>query len=264
MIMHQLQQNQQVSVAELSQAYQVSKVSIRRDLEYLEKSGIAQRTHGGARLAPTIQPGTIFDARLFDDVKNKKIIGKEAARMIRPGDTILLDSGTTVLEVARNIPQSLLDSGNLTIVTRSLSIAAELRKHRRIRLILLGGMYLPEYDDFVGAQVEHSLQGLHVNTLFIGTEGIDSEYGLTTDNLLEAGLYPLLASIADRVVVVATSKKFSRRLQILLPLEAIHVLITDFNAPNPVLEALRDRGLEVIDVSCDDSKETYASTQLAF
>jgi DeoR family transcriptional regulator, fructose operon transcriptional repressor len=245
-----LQQNRQVSVIELSQSFQVSEVSIRRDLDYLEKIGLAQRMHGGARLSPSIQQSTIFDSRLLEDVHNKALIGQEAALRIRLGDTILLDSGTTVLEVARNIPQALLDSGNLTIVTRSLSIAAELRKHRHLRLIVLGGMYLPEYDDFVGSQVEYALQGLHVNTLFIGTEGIHPERGLTTDNIIEMGLYPRLALIADRVIVVATAKKFVGKLQILLPLDSIHTLITDCNAPEPSVKALRERGLEVIVVGC--------------
>jgi len=246
-----LQQNRQVSVVGLSQTFQISEVSIRRDLDYLQKMGIAQRVHGGAKLASVVQPGTMFDARLLADVKSKATIGREAARLIRPGDTILLDSGTTVLEVARNIPRTLLEGGGLTIVTRSLAIAAELRKYRQIRLIVLGGMYLAEYDDFVGAQVENALQEMHVNTLFIGTEGVTPERALTTDNLLEASLYQRLASIADRVVVVASSNKFGvNRLQTLLPLEAVHIMITDSNAPETIVRALRERGLEIIIVPC--------------
>jgi DeoR/GlpR family transcriptional regulator of sugar metabolism len=246
-IVELLQQNRQVSVVDLSRAFQISEVSIRRDLDYLEKTGIAQRVHGGAKLAAVVQPGTMFDARLRADVQSKASIGREAARLIQPGDTILLDSGTTVLEVARNIPRSLLDSGGLTIVTRSLSIAAELRKYRQIRLIVLGGMYLAEYDDFVGSQVENALQELHVNILFIGTEGVTPEHGLTTDNVLEASLYHRLASTADRVVVVASSNKFGvNKLQTLLPLDAVHLIITDDSAPEAILKILRERGLEVI------------------
>jgi DeoR family transcriptional regulator, aga operon transcriptional repressor len=248
-ILEMLQQNHRVSVGDLSQAFKISEVSIRRDLDYLEKAGVAQRVHGGAKLAWLAQPGTVFDTHLRADVKSKASIGQAAACLIHPGETIMLDSGATILEVARNIPRNLLGGGGLTIVTRSLSIAMELRKYRQIRLIVLGGMYISEYDDFVGSQVETALHEMHVNTLFIGAEGITLERGLTTDNLLEASLYQHLVSIADRVVVVASANKFGvNRLQTLLPLDTVHSIITDNEAPETILKTLRERGLEVVSV----------------
>lgn len=246
-----LQQNRRVNVSELSQTFHISQVSIRHDLDYLERIGVALRVHGGARLSPALQQMPQFDARLLKDVKAKAAIGKAAAGLILPGQTILLDSGTTVLEVARNIPPPLLEDGDLTVVTRSLAIASELRKYRRIRLVVLGGMYLSEYDAFVGAQVEQALQGLHVHTLFIGTEGILPERGLTSDNLLEANLYPHLAKVADQVVVVAGSAKFGvNKLQTMLPTTAIQCLITDCNTAESYVQALREIGVEVTVVPC--------------
>jgi DeoR/GlpR family transcriptional regulator of sugar metabolism len=249
-IIDMLQKDHQVSVVNLSQEFLISEVSIRRDLDYLASVGVAERTHGGARLSPAYQQGTAFNSRLLEDVASKRAIGREAARLIKPGDTILLDSGTSVLEVARNIPRALLEKSGLTVVTRSLAIASELHRHRNLRLLVLGGMYLHEYDDFVGAQVENALQGMHVSTLFIGTEGITLARGLTSDNLLEAGLYQRLASISDRVVVVASSIKFGvDRLQTLLPIDKIDILITDNLAPKEMVSELREHGVETLIVS---------------
>ncbi|MHB1296814.1 MAG: DeoR/GlpR family DNA-binding transcription regulator, partial [Anaerolineae bacterium] len=99
---------------------------------------------------------------------------------------------------------------------------------------------------FYGPQVERALQGLHVDTLFIGADGVSPERGLTTDNVLEAGLYPLLSRCAARVVVLADASKLGvDQLQTILPLESVHTLITDPAAPAPVVAALRTRGLDV-------------------
>ena len=135
----------------------------------------------------------------------------------------------------------------LTVVTRSLVIAGELRRHRQVRLILLGGIYVHDLDDFVGSQVEFALQGLHVNTLFIGTDAVSPERGLTTDNLLEAQLYRLIVRVADQAVVVADSSKIgAHKLQMILPFEEIHTFVTDSDAPTEFVQMLRDKGVNVI------------------
>ena len=104
-----------------------------------------------------------------------------------------------------------------------------------------------EFDDFVGAQVEDALQGMHVHTLFIGTDGVIAERGLTTDNVLEAGLYRSMATCADRVVVVTDSSKIGiNKLQAILAFDDIHAFITDSAAPPEFVKFLRERGIEVI------------------
>lgn len=247
LIVELVQRQQQVSVSELSRQFGVSAVSIRRDLDTLHEAGLLKRTHGGAHCLGGPSNSFFFDARLLKNVERKRAIGQAAAALVKPGEVILLDSGTTVLEIARCLPRPALESGSLTVVTRSLSIAAELRAQRTIRLIVLGGVYAPELDDFVGELVESALQDLHVDTLFIGVDGVVAGRGLTTDNLLEVGIYRALAKCASKVVVVADSSKIgANKMQTLLPLEAIHTLITDAGAPQDFMQQLKEIGIQVI------------------
>jgi DeoR/GlpR family transcriptional regulator of sugar metabolism len=246
-ILQEVLRRQFVSTAELARQFSVSQVAIRRNLAELEQTGLLRRVHGGAQAVPRPGQTAQYDARLLDSVPAKRAIGQAAAALIRAGETILADSGTTVLEVVRAIPPALLENGNLTVATRSLVIASELRRYRQVRLIVLGGVYVHDLDDFVGSQVESALREVHVNTLFIGTDGVSPERGLTTDNLLEAQLYRLIVRIADRVVVVADSSKIGAvKLQTILPFEDIHYLVTDAAAPEDAVRALRDRGVAVI------------------
>lgn len=246
-VLQEVLRSQYATVSALAQQFGVTEVSIRRILEQLEEAGLVKRVHGGVQAVTRPGQPSLFDARRLENVAVKRAIGEAAATLIKPGDAILLDSGTTVLEVARAIPRSLLEGGGLTVVTRSLVIAAELRRFRQLRLILLGGIYVHDFDDFVGPQTEHALQGLHVNILFMGTDGVSPERGLTTDNVAEAGLFRLMTRIADRVVVVTDASKIGRdRLQTILPFEEIHTFVTDSSAPPDFVRMLQDRGVTVI------------------
>jgi DeoR family transcriptional regulator of aga operon len=246
-ILKALQSNGYMSVADISQQFKISEVSIRRDLAHLEEIGLVDRDHGGAQAVLRRGQTPPFDARLMQNVDCKRVIGQVAASLIQPGDSIMLDAGTTVFEVARNLPASLIEDGNLTVVTRSMTIGANLRTHRKLRLILLGGVYIHDFDTFVGPQVEHALQSLHVNILFIGIDGISIQRGLTTDNVLELSLYPAMTRCADRVVVLSDSSKIGvNKLQTILRLDQFHTFITDDGAPQEFVSALHERGIEVI------------------
>ena len=246
-IVEEVQRNQQVRVAELSQHFGVSEVSIRRDLAHLEEKGLLQRVHVGAQATFRTGQTPPFDARLLQNVEIKHSIGQAAAALIRAGDIIFLDAGTTVLEVARSIPPTLLDNGRLTVVTRSLVIASTLRHQHHIRLIVLGGVYVHDFDTFVGPQVENALQGTHVDKIFLGIDGVTAKRGLATDNVLEASLYLAMTRSADRVVVVTDSSKIGvNQLQAILPLSEIHTFITDTGAPDDFVKLLQEQGIEVI------------------
>ncbi len=249
-IVQEVQRRQQISVAELSQQLGVSKVAIRRDLEYLEQSGLLRRVHGGAQaIAPSGQL-SVFEARLLQNTETKQALSQAAAALIRPGDVVFLDSGTTVLEVARQLPDLLVEGGIFTVVTRSLMIAAELRTQRRIRLIVIGGVYVHDFDDFVGSQVEQALLEIHADILFMGTDGVSLERGLTTDNVLEAGLYRAMARCAEQVVVVTDSSKIGvDKVQTTLDFRNVHTFVTDSDAPADFTTTLRERGCEVITVA---------------
>ncbi|MHB0877935.1 MAG: DeoR/GlpR family DNA-binding transcription regulator [Anaerolineae bacterium] len=243
----EVQQRGWVSVAELSRRFEVSAVSIRSDLAHLEAAGMLARVRGGAQSLPDGGHISNYDLRVFQNLEAKRAIGTAAAALIQPNSIIFLDAGTTVLEVVRAIPTALLGSGSLTVVTRSVRIANELRNHRRTRLILLGGVYVHDFDDFVGDLVEHALSGMRVDKLFIGTDGLSLTRGITTDNVLEVGLYRQMAHCADEVVVVADSTKIGHdQFQAILSFEEIDTLITDSGAPQPFIEALRNQGLAVV------------------
>ncbi len=245
-IVQAVNRNQRVTVVDLSRQLGVSEVSIRRDLEHLEAMGLLRRVHGGAEALAQARQVVPFDARLLQKLEVKRAIGRAAAGLIHPGDVILLDAGTTVLEVARHIPRPLLTGGGLTVITRSLAIAYELRGYRDTRLMLLGGLYVPDFDDFVGAPVEDALRELHVDTLFIGIDGV-TERGLATDNLLEVNLYRGMARSAERVVAVADSSKIgASRVQTILSFDEIHAFITDDAAPESFAQMLRTRSIEVM------------------
>lgn len=246
-IMQEVQNKRRISVTELTESFGLSEVSIRRDLEYLHKMGLVQRVRGGAQALSRPGQGSVFEARLLKNQEVKRSIGRVAADLIRPGCRVLLDSGTTVLEVAQSIPDSLLESGELTLITRSLSIASKLRYERNVRLFVLGGLYMRDFDTFVGSQIKTAIQDIHVDLLFIGTDGIVPDRGLTTDNTLESDLYQSLARCADRVVVVTDSSKIGvDKLKTILHFGEIHVLVTDTDAPEGFVESLRQRGAEVI------------------
>lgn len=249
-IVQEVQRRQKVSVAELSQQLGVSKVAIRRDLEYLEQSGLLRRVHGGAQSIAPFGQLSVFEARLLQNTETKQVLSQAAAELIRPGDVILLDSGTTVLEVARQLPKLLANGGTFTVITRSLMIAAELRTQRRIRLIVIGGVYVHDFDDFIGSQVEQALQEIHADILFIGTDGVSLERGLTTDNILEAGLYRAMARCAEQVVVVTDSSKIGvDKVQTTLDFSNVHTFVTDSDAPADFITMLREWGCEAITVA---------------
>ena len=246
-IVREVEQRQHVSVTELSQQFGVSDVMIRRDLERLDNLGLVRRVHGGAEAVPRSAQPIVFNTRLLRNTAVKRALGAAAAHLLGSGRSVFFDSGTTVLEVARYIPRVLPEGSTLTVATRSLLVAAEMRTQRNIRLFVLGGIYQPDYDSFVGSQAESALDGLHVDTLFMGADGITVERGVSTDNVQEANIYRAMARCADRVVVVADATKIGvHTLQAVLPCEEIDVLVTDACAPIHLLQAFRERGVEVV------------------
>jgi DeoR/GlpR family transcriptional regulator of sugar metabolism len=254
-ILQEVQQCQRVGVTELGRELRVSEATIRRDLEHLEAMGLLHRIHGGAQAVGLAGPYR-FDARLLQGVAFKEAIGRVAARRVRPGSTVLLDSGSTVLEIARHLSPALLEKGHLTVITRSLVIANEFRHKQGVRLILLGGLYLHNFDTFVGVQVRDALHNLRVDVLFTGTDGITIADGSTTDNLEEVELHAITERIAEEVVLVTDASKIGvRNLQVVLPMSKINVFITDERAPGDFLDQLRQRDIEVIVAAMHDAAQ---------
>lgn len=247
-ILERLENGQAVAVAELSREFDVSQVSVRRDLDVLASQGLLRRVHGGARGlldASLAQPPYAARARLR--VKEKEHIGRACAAMIHAGDHVILDSGSTALQVARSIPPELLSSGNLTVITASLPVVHTLGRYKGVDVIVLGGIYVSEHEVMVGPHAIETLRTLHANKVFLGTDGLTFERGATTANVLEAELNRAMAQASSQVIVASDSSKIGViGLSTILPFSEIDMLVTDSGAPQDFVAELREAGVEVI------------------
>ena len=246
-ILAQIERDQRVRVAELSERLGVSEVSIRRDLQALEDDGLLKRVHGGAVALKNASGETALTPHQAELQEKRARIGQTAAGLVGRGESLIFDSGTTPLQVARSLEPALLQSGNLTVISASLPIVAELGRFPGVHFILLGGIYLPNYDILVGPQTVEQVKGLHADKIFLGTDGMTLSQGFTTANVLEAEVDRALVGAASEVIVVSDSSKIGViGLASIMPIAGIDKLITDTDAPPDFVAALRDRGIAVI------------------
>jgi DeoR family transcriptional regulator, aga operon transcriptional repressor len=236
-----------VQVASLVDQFQVTETSIRRDLTLLEASGRLKRVHGGAIPIPGSSRTDSFAEKKELHIKAKERIGKLAAELIRPKDILLLDSGTTTLQVIRHIPSALRNSNIITLVTNSQPIAQEVLTWPSPNLTILGGLYLPDYQATVGPQTLSQLQELTADKVFLGTDGLTLHSGATTANILMAEVDRMMVERSRQVILVTDSSKIGRVGFVpVKPVSAFHMLITDTNAPPDIIQAIRGMGVEVI------------------
>ena len=240
-----LEADGRVTVNDLVRRFDVSTVTMRADLDILAENGALVRSHGGAvrRLDPVQDRSVAFKETMHHAEKVR--IGQAAAGLLKPNQTIILDSGTTTLQVARHIKQQKLKG--LTVVTNALNIANELVDAPNVSLIMLGGLLRQVSNSFVGPQAERMLAALHADHLFLAVDGLDLEVGPTTPDILEAELNSLMIAVSTEVTIVADSSKIGRRsLSTIGSLSAIHRLITDDRIAPEAAQAIRARGLELI------------------
>jgi DeoR family transcriptional regulator, aga operon transcriptional repressor len=241
-ILELLQTDGRVLVGDLSRRFRTSLITIRKDLEFLHHEGQLERTHGGALPKKT---GALKDSPLQEKERlhrqEKVRIAAAAAHMIRQGQVIILDSGTTTTAIAR----ACRHFKSLTIITNATNIAAELAD-TPVEVILTGGVLRQNSYSLVGPLAEESLRKLSADLLFLGVDGFDVHYGLTTPNLLEARVNRAMAESARWTVVVCDSSKFGKRsLSLILPTSAVHETITDKNILKTDLRALRKANIKV-------------------
>lgn len=236
-----------VSVAELAGRFGVTDVSIRRDLVVLEDEGELRRVHGGAVSAGQRGRNGTFARQSRENQELKARIGALAATLVRPGDVVIFDSGSTVAQVATHLAPSLQRGSAITAVTNSLPVIREISGWDGPHLVCLGGLYLPEHEAVVGPQTIADMRDLSADLVFIGCDGLTLEAGLTTQHVLVAEVGATMASQARRVVAVADSTKLGRRgFTPIVPLTAVDVLVTDDGAGPAVLRAIRDAGIDVL------------------
>lgn len=228
-------------VRDLAKKFGSSEITIRRDLELLHSRGLVYRTHGGAL---PIRAGAESDRALSERElqypREKMRIAAAAARMVKEGQSIILDSGSTTTAIAR----AMRGIQRLTVITNAINIATDLAGSN-VDVILTGGMLRRNSYSLVGPIAEESLKHLKADIVFLGVDGFDTATGVSTPNLLEAQLNRLMVHIAARVVAVCDSSKFGRSsLSSIVPISSIHHVITDRQISKNDLRALKKAGIE--------------------
>jgi DeoR family transcriptional regulator of aga operon len=242
-ILELINEQKQVKVSELSKKFKVSEVTIRNDLSQLEEKGLLIRARGGAFRADSVSQDQTLNIKLKKHQKEKQAIGKAAAALINEGETILLDSGTTTMEVARQLK----NFSELTVITNALNIAIELTQYPQIKLIIPGGFLRDKSLSLVGPISENSIKNYYCDKFFIGVDGIDTEYGISTPNAEEAHLNKLMIKISRKVIVVTDSSKFLKRsFAFISDISDIDAIVTDEGIPEQEKIKLKDLGKDVV------------------
>jgi DeoR family transcriptional regulator of aga operon len=242
-IVELLREHGKVTVEALAARFATSAVTIRTDLATLEADGALERTHGGAllRREDDDQPITVKQTLHHAE---KVRIAKMAAGLIQDGETIILDSGTTTAEIAKQIRK--LEVHSINVITNALNIASLLADVPAVRLIMPGGILRPESKSLSGHIAEAALANLQADRLFLGADGLDPEIGVMTPHLPEAQLNAKMIEISRQVIAVADSSKLLRRnISLIARVEQLHMLITDTGANPDVVTELQRRGVEV-------------------
>ena len=238
-------QNGVVTVSELSKHFDVSEATIRRDLEELNKRGWIRRTHGGALRVEraTREPPILL--RLSEQSEEKQRIGKAAAEMIQDNETIFLGSGTTVLEIAKNLPKNI----HLTVITNSLPVVNQLSKQKNIELIVIGGMFRQSELSMVGHVAEKAILEFRADRVFLGIHAVSVRHGLTNDFMPETMTDRAILQIAPQIILVADHSKFGRVSSVLVgPVTEVDTIITDKETPQEIITEINELGIKVIQV----------------
>jgi DeoR/GlpR family transcriptional regulator of sugar metabolism len=241
MILQALRQRSPVLVGELADALDCSEMTVRRDLESLERSGGLRRVHGGAASVFLSAEETPYGIRAFECSDAKAAIGAAAASLLADGETVILDGGTTAMEVARA-----LRSRRLTVMPLALRPVFELHECPDIRLLLPGGEVRPGELSLTGSLTESSFSQLRFDTCVMGPCGIDAKAGMTTHFLAETAVKRAAARSAQRVIAVADSSKLGRvAFGHVCDLDEIDIVLTDAGADPQRVEELRAIGVDI-------------------
>lgn len=244
-ILETIEQNARITVGEIVAEFKVSAVTARADLDFLCERGGVIRSHGGA----VRQSNGVVDYPLqFKETihhTEKVRIGRAAAQLLKPQQTIILDSGTTTVQIARHIKAARLR--RMTVITNALNIASELVESEGVSLIMIGGILKHASSSCVGPPAERMLQDLHADHFFLAVDGLHPDEGFFTPDILEAQLNSAMIRASNEVTVVADASKFGRRsLSLIAPIQCAHRIITDSRVDREIVKQLRDQGLEVI------------------
>lgn len=232
---------------DLARRFRVSSVTLRADLMQLAEQGVLVRSYGGAILPQDSNEDFPLSIKQSIHHAEKLRIGRAAAELLRPNQTLILDSGTTSAEVARAIRRS--NTRPLTVITHALNIAQVFSSTPSISVIMIGGLMRHVSGSFVGPQAERSIRELHADHFFLGVDGLDLKAGLSTPDLLEAQLNAVMMQIAEEVTVVADASKLGKRsLSVISAVHNVQRVITDASADPEMVERIRQSGVVVLTV----------------
>jgi len=240
-----LREQGSVQIPALAELFGVSTQTLRKDLNFLDRKRICTRSTGGAILPSSAAPATedAIDVKRTLFAGEKVNIGRRAATLISDGESVLLDSGTTTLQIARHINPK----DSLVVVTNDVGIMNELIARESVHLVFLGGTLRRKSLSCYGTQTERAVQDLHVDKLFLAADGFDIEKGITTHFEPEAQLNRMMCQAATEIIVVADSSKFGRIcLHKILEPQSISKVVTDAGIPVEAREALTRSGVEVV------------------
>jgi len=238
-----IRERKRATVAELSEHFDVSEATIRRDLEKLDSEGEIQRAHGGAVAVERAAPEPPVVHRMVENEEEKRRIGRAAAQLVQDGDVIFLGSGTTTLEVARNLD----DKKNLTVITNALNVVNQLAGKQNITVIVTGGLFRHSELSLIGHIAEQALKELRADKVIMGMRAISIEEGLTNDYLPETMTDRTIIQFAPEVILVVDHSKFGKvSTALVAPITSVHKIVTDAGISPQIVADLRARGMEVI------------------
>ena len=243
LIQQTLQQEGRLVAKSFSQQLGVSEDTIRRDLRELAKDGLLQRVHGGA--LPSSPAIADYNTRGQIASAAKAKLGQAAARLIRSGQIVFLDGGTTNLQLARHLPQAL----EATVITHSPSIAMELASHSSVEVELIGGRLFKHSIVTTGAASAEAISGIRVDVFFMGATGFHPQAGVTTGNREEAAIKRLIAQRSAETMLIATEDKLGAASPFsIMPMEEIGTLIVEKSIADAALQPFRKLNIAILQV----------------
>lgn len=243
-----MHQQNAIPVSQLATMLKVSEVTIRKDLSFLEEQNLLYRVHGSAILINRYTNNKTIAEKKRLCINEKRAIGKYAATLIKPRDTIMIASGTTLQSFADQI----VVKESLTVISSSFEVSSSMVGKENVDVIQLGGLVRESSMAVMGPFAEQMLSGLSCSKLFLGVDGIDIEFGITTTNHMEAHLHRMMVDTAQKTIVLADHTKFNRRgYSLICSLDQVDEIVTDSEAPHDIIEKLLDSGIDVTIVDAD-------------
>jgi DeoR/GlpR family transcriptional regulator of sugar metabolism len=240
-ILAALKRDGQVVAKTLSESFGVSEDTLRRDLRELAAEGRLQRVHGGALPASAAVGDMVQRQDIGTDAK--RAIAMRAAAMILPGQVVILDGGTTCVQLARCLPPTLA----ITVVTHSPSVAVELAAHPLVDVLLIGGRLFKHSMVAVGASAVEAMAHIRADVYFMGVTGVHPTAGLSTGDLEEAYVKRALAARAAEVVVLASTEKLGAASPyVIADIDTVSSIVVDSGAPEAIRRQLRARGVDIV------------------